>query len=766
MRTKIKKIIILSLSATALISCNSGDTKTQGSLNYQAFVQQYKSNLKEETSKINLNLYNSLFISPEKEYTYQIKNIKNDIINQGNLTCKNLNECLIQNVEVQKNSMYLISIIDKSNNTFVGGTTFDVRNGTTYFALAIDDVSTANYISVYMQQKLENQFEVVQIENKLFSKSMSYKKNTSLPQIIYAYYNYLKTNKSQSHDEALKIITDEYIACQLNNSCSLDSDFIKNEQSVIDALNKADQAIEKYAQDKKDASLYESYKWYKENIKNNFDKYKDATSGGIDTFFPGTAGKITGNAGKIFNGIEAIFNLNGLDDSKAAYDRIQLFNNNLSKYYIAATPNYSEIANRLSAELLSLQVRTGFLEKGYYIVNDQQIINNNLLGKGLIEFINNTHKDTAMISFEWIKNAWSIDRVNQRKTNIEYITSTENIKALATAYKTILKTTPENNINNIKNRQDYNQLLMSNMQDAITALQASMYLDMLAVMMKDKNLDFKGALDKTSISVATISLSGAYDNDIANLNSYYSTRFNSLKQSYEKVILAEKEFVADNVLQSVEVEGKCLITGTDGINTLNATCPYYYKEGNVIKTQYFKSDLDKPASRCLTINNDASGDITKIADVRNILGSLQCLTQNNNDGNPLVAIEPFADINSGNSWYWDNSNYFYPNMQGHRVAFLNSPNGSFKFNYLSKSSNSYKTTEQFNLSDITVKDINNFNRFYTFITDNNNNILGGFTMSEFTYYGKSRPLFVINSTYSNSKCSFPSTSTNIGSNYF
>lgn len=748
MKTQIKTIIIVVLSAAIITSCNSGETKTQNLLNYQTFAQQYKSSLSLKTDLININLYNSIFISPDKEYNFEIKDLQGTLVSNGVLSCKNLGACILSNINVKTDSMYLLSIYDKSNNSFVGGTTFNVKNGITYFELSVDDISTANYISVYMQQKLENQFEVVNIENRLFSKAISYTKNTSLSQIMYAYYNFLRTNQNQSHDAALSTIAGQYIACEQNNICELNSDFTKNEQSIIDAINKANASIEKYAQDKKDADLYESYKWFKENIKDNFDKYKDAISGGVDIFFPGTGGTASGAAGKIFDGIETIFKMSGLDDSKAAFDRIQLFNSNLSKYYTASTPNYLEIANQLSAQLLGLTIRKDFLTYGAYAINIQTAVNNSLLHKGIIEFINGTSQSDALLNFEWIKQVWNINDVSTRKTNIEYITNGQNISALAEAYKTILKTTRENNINNIKNRQYYNQLLMSNMQDAITALQASMYLDTLAIMMKDKKLDFKGALSSTQIFVSTIVLTGDYNTDIANLNSYYSTKLNNLKIAYQSVILPEKEFVASNVLQSVETEGKCLITGTDGLNNLTATCPYYYKNGNVLKTKYITSTLDKPALNCLTVNEDASGDITQIADVRNILGSLQCLIKSSKS-NPYLAVEPFADVNSGNAWYWNNSSYFYPNMQGHRVAFLNSPDSSktFKFSYLSNSKKSYQVVEQFNLSDIETVNENNKKSFNLFIKDNNDNYIGGFMMAEFTPYQTHRPLFMLSNIY-------------------
>lgn len=760
MKTQIKKIAILVLSSVILASCNSGESKTPNTLNNQVFTQQYKLALQQDQQIINLNLYNSIFISPDKEYTYKVTDLTGQSIANGSFVCKNIGECLITGITAKKDSIYLISVLDKASGSFIGGTYFNIKNALTYMELSIDDISTANYISLLMQQKLQNQFEIYNLENRLFAKPMSYKKDTSLSQMIYAYYNFLIKTKNLSHDDALNNIADQYKNCEQNNICNLDNDFIKNEQVIIDAVNNANSAIEKYAQDKKDSSLYESYKWFKENIKDNFDKYKDAVSGGVDIFFPGTGGKNAGTAGKIFDVIGAIFNLNGLDDSKAAYDRVQLFNNNLSKYYTAATPNYLEIMTELGSQLLALQVRKDFLEKGTYALNIQQIVNNILSGKGIIKFINDSDKN----SFGWIAEAWSMNNVSNRKTNVDYITNPGNINALAVAYKNILKTTPENNVNNIKNRQLYNQLLMSNMQDAVSSLQASMYLDTLAIMMKDKKPDFKDGLNPTQIAVATISLTGNYNTDIASLNSYYRVKLNDLKIAYQNAVLPEKEFVAEQVLQTVEIEGKCLITDTDGINYLSARCPYYYKEDNILKTKYITSRLDKPISKCLTVNDSADGDITKIADVRNIMGTLQCFIQNSK-GVQILAVQPFADVNSGNSWYWNNSNYFYPNMQGHRMAFLNSPIGSFKFTYLNKNDNKYKTTNQFNLSDIKTQSDNNYLSFTALIKDNNDNQIGAFVFSEITTYGKSNPMFAVSSTHSGSTCSFPQY-TSIGDNSF
>lgn len=737
MKTQIKKISLIVLSAAILSACNSGQrTNSQSGLDPKSFSQQYKMLSQQNEQSIDLNLYNSIFISPDKEYKYEIRDLSNQLINSGSgeLICKNAGECLIPNITVDKDTTYLVSIFDKSNGSFVGGTPFYVKNALTYMELSIDDISTSNYISQLVQQHLQDQFSVTNVENRLFSNALNYKKNVSISDLVYAYYNFLITAKNKSHNDAIDTISKQYKDCEQSNVCNLDVDFIKNEQSVTDVLNKANTVIETYAKDKKDSSLYENYKWFKENLKDNFDKYSGTISSGVDFFFPGSGGKVTGVAGAIFNGIETIFGLAGLSDSKAAYERIQLFNNNLSKYYVASIPNYSEILTQLGAQLLSLQVRKDFLEKGAYAQSVQQVVNNNLANQSILEFINSTDKNSAKEAFEWIAKAWDINSVASRKANVEYISDEQNIAALATAYKQIIKIDKENNVNNIKNRKYYNQLLIVNMQDAISALQSSMYLDALAIVMKDKKPDFKGGLNPTQISVSTISLSGTYDTDMSKLKSYYAIRLNNLKKAYQNAIVAEKAFVADNVLQTLETEGKCTITGTDGLNNLTATCPYYYKDGNIIKTKYITSVLDKPTAKCLTINNDASGDITQVSDVRNVAGTLQCMNNPNKItdkyfGNVVSNTTLLSDFNSGNSWYWNNDAYFYPDMRGGSIdyaygrnIFMSTPSGQFRVENGTSTGNYWIGINQYSYDTRHQTIVGNTKHFY----DNYNNLIGIF----------------------------------------
>lgn len=747
---KNNKIFLLTLGIISLTSCNSGANydKLQEPLSYKEFVKSYDSALSKDSQSIDINLYNSIFISPNKEYTYEITDLSGDLIggnSSGTFTCKTQGKCLIPGILIKKDVQYFISIYDLKHN-LIGGDVFYVRNSITYLEIIIDDTSTSNYISQKIQQNLNTQFSISQIENRLFKDVLSYKYDLQISDVIYTYYNFLKTKTNDSIDPIITM-SSQYKRCATENICQLEPSFINNEKSVIDAINAANKVIEKYAKDKNDAMLYMSYKWYKENIKDKFPIFKDAIVSGINIFFPGGGDKVVSAAGVVFSAIDKTFNMVDIDNSKAAYTRIELFNNNLSKYYMSATPNYSEIITQISAELLSLQVRRDFLLNSSYVLSTKYIVNNNLNNSDIVSYVNDTNGSNKA-AFEWISKVWSLENVLSRKANNEYISDKQNIIALAKSYRQIIQTGRVNNVNNILNRKYYNQLLISNMEDGINALQSAMYLDAMSIMLRDKRLDFKGAIDPTQIMVSTISLSGDYITDMSRLRNYYSIRFNNLKNAYQSVVLPEKEWVSDSVLQNIQIDGHCNINDTDGLNYITASCPYYYQESGVSKVKYTTSTLNKSDSKCFTINRDASGDITKVADVRNLSGVLQCMNEfpfgddPSNISNHLIKTS-VRSTGKQDDWYFENEKYFNHELgkinTDMRYIFLPRQNGSeFKFQTTGKQK---VISNQLDLNNTDVNTINkpsffslprNYAIFSTFIRDDNNNLIAGISVNNIT----------------------------------
>lgn len=742
-----RKLFVLAICSLVLVSCNSGtnSTKLQEVQSYKEFATLSESFFSQETQQVDLNLYNSIFISPNQEYQYQI--VSNDgKLASGNVTgllkCSDAKSCLISGVIVNKNIMYSIMISDK-DNVFIGGDVFYVKNATMYQDIVIDDVSTSNYISQKIQSQLDSPFNISNVEDQLFKKARSYKPNVQNSELIYAYYNFLK-NKEVSNP--LDTMTEQYKMCEVSNICELDPEFIRNEHSVIISLAAADKVIDKYAKDKKDTTLYSSYKWFKDNIKDKFLGVKDIISGGVNIFFAGAGDKIVSGASELFTTIDKGFNIIGLDNSKEAYTRIELFNNNLAKYYSAATPNYSEISLQIGAELLSLQIRRDFLLKNNYTTSTKMIVNNNLGDLDIVSYVNN---NSNKLSFEWLSKVWSLENVSSRKENIEYISDRQNIIALAKSYQQIIQTDRRTGVNNILKRNQYNQLLIANMQDSINALQSAMYLDYLSLLLRDKKNDFKGLIESTQITIATIALTGNYEVDLSRLRNYYSIKLNNLKVAYQSVILAEKSWVADNVLQSVQVDGKCNITDTDGLNYITAVCPYRYQASGVLKTKYITSTLNKSDSKCFTTNKDSSGDIMYIADVQNIGGVLQCLNtfplNDNSTENSTYLVETSSlttSVDNGNSWYWNDNNYFNPSFKQDGASmlysFLSNPDGNFKF----QSTGHKKTISNvLDLFDTKLtrfeksglfSNVRNYLTFTTFIRDNNDNLIGGFSFNDTT----------------------------------
>lgn len=746
---KYSKLFSLSLGAIFLASCNIGDNsaKLQAPQNYKAFTTSYEKFSTQETLQVDLNLYSSIFISPNQTYKYQIIGQNGELAfgnNSGTFTCNDASHCMIPSIILNKNMIYYISILD-DDGSFVGGDVIYLKNAATYLDIVIDDTSTSNYISQKIQQGLNNPFIASQVDTKLFKDAMDYKPDTKLSELVYAYYYFLKERSNNSEDPILTM-TKQYQECADKNICSLEPSFIKNKQVVVDALNSANIAIDKYARDKKDATLYTSYKWFKDNVKDKFPGVKDLISGGINIFFAGAGDKIVSGASEVFTAIDKGFNIIGIDNSKAAYTRMELFNNNLAKYYSAATPNYAEISTQIGAELLSLQIRRDFLFRNNYAVSTKMIVNNNLGDADIVNYINNNDNKLA---FEWLSKVWSLENVSSRKENIEYISDRQNIVALAKAYQQIIQVNRVAGINNISKRNQYNQLLIANMQDGISALQSSMYLDYLSVLLRDQKNNFKGEIDPTQITVATIMLSGDYDIDISRLRNYYSIKLNNLKMAYQSVILAEKEWVAANVIQTVQFDGKCNIIATDGLNYITAVCPYNYQESGVLRTKYITSTLNKSDSKCFTTNKDASGDIMSIADVQNIGGVLQCLNafplNDNSAENSKYLVETSSlttSADNDNSWYWNNGNYFNQRFKQNGVpmlySFLSNPDGEFKFQSTGTKKTIAKTLD---LSDTKLKNfdksglfsnVRNYSTFTTFIRDNNDNLIGGFSFNDTT----------------------------------
>lgn len=685
-----KKTISLLLASIYLSGCNSGSIpQSNSSIKFNnpttPLQKALNKSLLDNNTGISINLYNSIYLLPDNSYGYSIEDMHGTTITSGQFVCKDVSNCIIS-TSLSANQTYSLSILDKDNK-FIGAVSFTPVDGNSYIELNIDDISTGSYLSQIMTSKLQNPFAVANVENNLLRKIMNYKPNLSPNEIVYAYFIYLTKTKRLSVSEAIKYITTEYQNCEAG-VCKLDEDFTRDSGVINKVLDTISETITNYAQNKNDAQLYAAYQWFKQS------PIPSIISNGVNIvnqFFPGASeAKLKDKSGAIFQAIDAIIPP-ALSGSKEAYDTAQLFDKNIGTYY-TKSPDYLQMINKVTGTILSYQVLNDFSKAYNLITQDYNIANGHLI---ILNDINKRYeyvpideylryykkRGTSYNSnlFSWIVRnrdsdvgIWDKTTVRDRARAIELITAKNNIDAVALSYRQIFfedgNIAPTGNTDTISPRKLYNQALLMDLQRSINTLQYSMYLDNLALIVRDgigkeepesaanlNNMEIvaqaNGGIDLTK---------GDYNIHQMQLKNYYLGKLNSLQQAYKQQILPEKQYVPENVLQTVELNGKCNINYSDGINVLKAKCPYYYEENSGIKVKYIDTNLDRSKLKCLTTKADGSGGLMAIVDVRNMAGHLQCLTNNfinldliTNIGIPSKGYEQ----SKGNSFFTGAPNY-------------------------------------------------------------------------------------------------------------
>ncbi|AUR51982.1 hypothetical protein [Aquella oligotrophica] len=696
-----KKTVSLLLASIYLAGCNSGTTPQEhtnsGFTNPTTPLQKAlnKSLFGNETN-ISLNLYNSIYLTPTNSYNYTLEDLNGTIVNSGQFTCKDTANCLIS-IPVTSNQTYSLSILDKENS-FIGAVSFTTVPGNTYMELNIDDISTGNYLSQIMMNKLQNPFTIANVEANLFRAVINYKPNLTVNEIVYAYFIYLTKTKGLTTLAAINQIATEYQNCEAGE-CKLENDFIKDDSSINKVLKTISETITNYAQNKNDAQLYAAYQWFKQS------PIPTVVTNGINIanqFFPGASdAKLQTRSGAIFQALDSIITPS-LSGSKEAYDKAQLFDKNLGTFY-TKSPDYLQMINEVTGNILSYQVLNDFNKAYSRIYQDYNLANGHLVILNdetkryeylpISDYINHYKKrginyDSDL--FSWIiKNRdsdigiWDRSSVIERADSIDRITAKNNIDTVALSYKKIFfkdgNPSPVDGVDTISPRKLYNQALLMDLQKSINTLQYSMYLDNLALLVRDGIVredpiaaanfnrmeiiaQIKGSIDLTK---------GDYAIHQMQLKNYYMNLLNNIQQAYKQQILPEKQYVPENVLQTLELDGNCNINYSDGLNVLKAKCPLYYGENNLSKVKYIDTTLDRSKLKCLTTNADGSGGLMAIADVRNMSGRLQCLTNNyvnfdlvTNIGIPAKGYEQ----SKGNSLFTGKPNYIirYSKAEGAR----------------------------------------------------------------------------------------------------
>lgn len=621
-----KFLSILIVSLVMLVACNAGQN-SNANLNNKS-----NSIFKDNELLFSFNLYNSLFLTPNKDYLFKVIDSNGANISHGSFTCNKSTDCIINSIPLNLNRSYLLAVYEESNNKFIGGTPLTASEGDSYINLSIDDISSSQYIETILDNNLTNVFNKGMIEFRLFSSAISYLPQTSLNKILYAYYTYLTETKKQTFDQAIQSIIQIYKNCDAHNACSLDPGFINNPQAIKEALNKIDQIISQYNNDKKDAQLYQNYLQIK-SITDSINNIMTISKDPLDLFFNGASKKSIDAIGSISNLINNGFNIAGLANSKSAYDRMQLINQNLKTYVIAAVPNYAAIQTQLIATMNASGIATNFNKNIQAISFDyMRVINNFASAESISQYM--TENQNNIQNIAWLLDPsgstgvfGSVD-TKDRVDAIAYFTTPENVNALALAYATTYSITPTNNVNNIAMRHAYNQTMVLLMQKIITALQQIMYLDQLAIIARDTIINSNLSYFRNLNVAAKITLSPItnpnLDADLNAVKNYYVALSNSIQASFLRNIKAEKEFVAQNVLQTLEVQDGCNITNTDGINYMTATCPFYTKDNNIVNTKFITSTLYKNQTGCLTTDPNKVLDITYIAEVHSIDGVIMC----------------------------------------------------------------------------------------------------------------------------------------------
>lgn len=652
--------------AAGLVACNSG-TNTPTELSAQRMSR--AESIKNPTTKLQgalksalmgennytLNLASALFINTTTgSYSYKIVDSSNNLILNGDFKCNSQADCLLNlGSSITTGRSYSVLFFD-SNNSFIGASNFVY--GSTELALkeiAVDAYTTSQYLASVLYDNTKNDTEM-----NLYNSVSSFNSLRGKPfsEIRYYYYIYLTTSKALSHDQAIQNMNDLYSACNKDhNSCSLDKNFQTNEAVVQDAIDKANAASAQYLKDKQNTSLAETHAWYESSIKPILDTYVISDGKmGIDTFFPGIGTKaISDTTAKavVFTAIDMVFDKLGLADSQASLNRMRVFNTNISQVYHTAIPtldqNISNILDELRAQGLD-SIVADFGSHFYTVENDFQTVNSELFeanNEVSIEdylYINHVVKSKPFTNntFSWIVQQGTTDSgvfdsaaQKARIDAINYLTDPTHIQQLAREYYlardyTGLSKEVENS-NTIAAAHQYNQLLLSVLLDTIDQLQKSMYLDNITLILKENSqfsTDWQGLIAPPIFQIiGRQDLNHDYNKDALLMQDFYRSKIDAVRRYYADLMIPEKRFVADNVLQTLEVDGSCTITSTDGLNTIAASCPVYsMNKDGIIESQYITSELNKPNSACLTTNSDASGNIQQIAEIRNIYGTLAC----------------------------------------------------------------------------------------------------------------------------------------------
>lgn len=711
-----KSVLSATLLIVTIVGCGSGDKNTSqnSSSNNQSFDQGTST-----IETMNFNLYNSIFLSPNKTYTYHfidnngnsIYDSKGNDIGTGTLVCNTTNDCLIKSIPMNTNYSYTLSIYNSSNNTFVGGAQVKASVGNSYTNLSIDDMSTSAYIQSLVTNQLANQFDFGTVELQIFEQVMNYFPDKSVPSLLYTYYTYL-INNGKSSDQAIQSIISTFKQCETGQSCALDSNFTTNSAVVQTAIDSMNTAIQNYINDKNDTLVHQNYDDLKNalssvvSLGNTLSTIKDP----INAIFNGAGNKIVQGT-SVLNSLINTFFGSSSTDSKAAFDRMQAFNQNINTLVLAATPNYQAIQTQLTSTMNASTIASTY---NTYIsdisLDFLTVVNDFASSESVIQYISENSEKIANFN-GLINGTFNSLTVEKRRDAITYFTTVENAVALATAYQQIFQVAPQSNVNNIATRRAYNQTLALLMQNILTALQQSMYLDQLAITIRDTTIKSSLSTLKNFEIVAAIGLSPFnspdLNADLQALNSYYLDQANSIQNAFLQLVLPEKGNVPQNVLQSVEVEGGCNITATDGLDTLTASCPVFHI-GNV--ATYTSSTLSSSKTNCLTVNNDAGGGIESIGEVRNFHGILVCKSKadySNSSADPAGSTD--------GSLYLLNDN---PNTG----VFVNSPAKAYLSGNGFDDKGDYSTSDSIwtGTVNVPIDDTNNFINQYSYRLEERN----------------------------------------------
>lgn len=674
--------LIISLAAVILSGCGSGTESNSASVN--SSTTKSTQNATQQIYK--MNLYNSLFLTPNKTYSYALinqTNTENGPESSGTFTCNTPSTCVFNLTLTQQNE-YLLSISQSQNgtDTLIGGAVVNAPTNTTTYYISIDDVSTSQYLNEFAASKLKNPYDSPIIQSNLFLQALSYEQNVSLNGMLYLYYIYLTETKGQSSNDAISTISTAYQQCEQAGECSIDTNFINNPSVISNAESQLNSTVTNYAHDKNDAQLYETYQQIK-SVANTANTVANIAQAPLNALVDGLGSTAVTGIGIISQLIDPVFNHMGLQDSLAAYNRMQAYNQSLTTYFQAAMPNYADIQNQLTATMNSSTLSTAYKDN---IINIQvgydDVINKFASYESVVAFIKsaNTNDLTSLVDSAGDGDL-GLNNAVTRAHAISYFTNPDNINALATAYSVVYNLDRKKGINNIAERHAYNQNILVLMQNIIRALQNSLYLDQLAITVRDtKYYPKKSFLQNVTIAADVSPLSDLSNPDLATdisaINADYYNKLQQIESNFLSVLVPEKAWVSQSVLQSLEVEGKCNITSTDGEDTLTATCPVYSDGGNGnIATKYITSTLNRQTTGCL-LNYGAEQSMMGVSNVRNVNGYVTCEI-------PYTTGSVASQYDNPN-WFNFSNNLDITNMQYRNIGtFGHSGDGFVSWNYSS-----------------------------------------------------------------------------------